>query len=70
MDKVNIAFRMLVVPFELEDGTNVYPKYKIAVVKKGNGIDSSIIATLKDMTNKTGEATYGLIDFLDLDAAM
>ncbi|MBQ5315954.1 MAG: diguanylate cyclase [Oscillospiraceae bacterium] len=66
MDKVNIAFRMLVVPVDLDNGSKVYTKYKIAAVKKTGGVDSSMIAVLKDMTNKTGEATYGMIDYREI----
>ena len=66
LDKINIAFRMLVVPVDLESGQKVYTKYKIAAIKKTGAVDSSMIAVLKDMTNKTGEATYGMIDYREI----
>lgn len=67
LDNVNTAFRQLLVPEDLGNQKTVYPKYKIAVVKRStNNINSSIVAVLKDMTNKTGEASYGLIDYRDM----
>ncbi|MCR5807042.1 MAG: diguanylate cyclase [Oscillospiraceae bacterium] len=67
LEKVNIAYRVLAVPFDLEGVGKIYNKFKIAAVKKGKNADSSIIAVLKDMTNKTGEAVYGNIDYLELN---
>lgn len=66
LDSVNTAFRQLLVPEKTENLGTIYPKYKVAVVKKSGSIDTSIVTVLKDMTNRTGEATYGLIDYIDL----
>lgn len=66
IDNVNTAFRQLLVPEKTENQGTIYPKYKVAVCKKAGDIDTSVVTVLKDMTNRTGEATYGLIDYLDL----
>lgn len=66
LDKVNNAFRQMLVPERLDDGRTIYPKYKVAVIKKTKGIDTSVVTTLKDMTNKKGEAAYGMIDYKDM----
>jgi diguanylate cyclase (GGDEF)-like protein len=66
IDNVNTAFRQLLVPEKTENQGTIYPKYKVAVCKKVGEIDTSVVTVLKDMTNRTGEATYGLIDYLDL----
>lgn len=66
LDKVNNAFRQMLVPERLEDGRTIYPKYKVAVIKKASGIDLSVVTALKDMTNKKGEAAYGMIDYKDM----
>lgn len=66
IDRVNTALRQLIVPETVERFGTIYPKYKIAVIKKSGAIDTSVITTLKDMTNRTGEASYGMIDYQDL----
>ncbi len=66
LDKVNTVLRQLLVPLNTESYGTVYPKYKVAVVKKSGALDTSVITALKDMTNKTGEATYGMIDYQSL----
>jgi len=66
IDKVNTALRQLVVPESVERYGTIYPKYKIAVIKKSGTIDTSVVTVLKDMTNRTGEASYGMIDYQDL----
>ncbi|MCR5121423.1 MAG: diguanylate cyclase [Ruminococcus sp.] len=66
IDKVNTVLRQLVVPESVERYGTIYPKYKIAVIKKSGTIDTSVVTVLKDMTNRTGEASYGMIDYQDL----
>lgn len=66
IDRVNTALRQLIVPETVERFGTIYPKYKIAVIKKSGVIDTSVVTTLKDMTNRTGEASYGMIDYQDL----
>ena len=56
----------MLVPERLDDGRTIYPKYKVAVIKKNKGIDTSVVTSLKDMTNKKGEAAYGMIDYKDM----
>lgn len=65
IDRVNTALRQLIVPETVERYGTIYPKYKIAVIKKSGTIDTSVVTTLKDMTNRTGEASYGMIDYQD-----
>ncbi len=66
IDKVNNALRQLVVPESVERYGTIYPKFKIAIIKKSGTIDTSVVTVLKDMTNRTGEASYGMIDYQDL----
>ena len=66
MDRVNIAFRELQATVRIDKDTAIYPTFKVAVVKTKNNVDASVVSSMKDMTNKTGEATYGLIDFRDM----
>jgi diguanylate cyclase (GGDEF)-like protein len=66
LNKINIAYRVLTTPADFDNGTKIYSKFKIAMVRKGKNADSSVIAVLKDMTNRTGEAIYGQIDYMDL----
>lgn len=66
IDKVNTTLRQLVVPENVDRYGTIYPKYKIAVIKKSGVIDSSVISSLKEMTNNTGEAVYGMIDYRDM----
>jgi GGDEF domain-containing protein len=66
IDKVNTALRQLIIPENVDRYGTIYPKYKIAVIKKSGLIDPSVISTLKEMTNKTGEAAYGMIDYRDM----
>lgn len=66
LNRVNLAFRQMIVAENLEGGRSVYPTFKVAVVKKSGDFDLSVVTTLKDMTNKSGEATYGMIELRDL----
>ena len=36
------------------------------LLKKSGAIDTSVVTSLKDMTNRTGEASYGMIDYQDM----
>jgi GGDEF domain-containing protein len=66
MNDVNTAFRQLMVPEKIENLGAIYPKYKIAVIKRSGPADTSVVAALKDMTNRKGEATYGMIDYREM----
>lgn len=66
VDKVNIVFRQMLVAEKLDDGRAIYPKYKAAIIKMNGNIDLSVVTILKDMTNKTGEATVGMIELRDM----
>ena len=66
LNDVNTAFRQLMVPEKIENMGAIYPKYKIAVIKKNSAGDTSVVAALKDMTNRKGEATYGMIDYREM----
>ena len=66
LNDVNTAFRQLMVPEKVENLGAIYPKYKIAVIKRSGAADSSVVSALKDMTNRKGEATYGMIDYREM----
>ncbi|MBR4555091.1 MAG: diguanylate cyclase [Ruminococcus sp.] len=66
LEKVNNALRQMSVPEKLEDGRSIYPKYRVAVIKKTRGIDLSVVTVLKDMSAKSGEASYGMIDIREM----
>lgn len=66
LDKVNFAFRQLLVAEKLDDGRAIYPKYKVAVVKTTSSFDLSVVTVLKDMTNKSGEASSGMIELKEI----
>ena len=66
LNDVNTAFRQLMVPEKIENMGAIYPKYKIAVIKRNGAADTSVVAALKDMTNRKGEATYGMIDYREM----
>ena len=63
---VDNVLRTLIAPQNIEGVGALYPKYKVAVIKKTTGIDASVITILKEMTNAKGEATVGAIDYSDL----
>ncbi|HAG14272.1 MAG TPA: GGDEF domain-containing protein [Ruminococcus sp.] len=66
INNVNIAHAALLTPHDTVNGT-VNAEYKIACAKKSKVFRSSIVATLKDMTNRTGTAVFGQVQFIDLD---
>ena len=66
INNVNTAHAALLASLETSAGP-INADYKIAVAKKSEGIDASIISTLKDMTNRTGNAVFGQVQFVDLD---
>ena len=67
MDKVNIAFRQMRVPKDIENVGTVYPEYKVAVGKRRAGAaDVSIISSLKKKMNESDAATIGNIECIDL----
>ena len=66
LNDVNTAFRQLMVPEKIDNMGAIYPKFKIAVIKRSSAADTSVVSALKDMTNRTGEATYGMIDYREM----
>lgn len=66
MNDVNTAFRQLMVPEKIENQGAIYPKYKIAVIRRSGPADTSVVSALKEMTNVRGEATYGMIDYREM----
>ncbi len=63
---VDNVLRNLSEPQKVDGVGTLYPKYKVAVIKKNTGIDASVITILKEMTNAKGIAVAGMIDFSDL----
>lgn len=66
LDNVNESLRKLVQPETVAGVGTIYPKYRVAVIKKTSDIDTSVITIMKEMTKMKGEATLGMIDFSDL----
>ena len=66
MNNVNTAHAVLMTDVETPAGT-VAAEYRIAVVKKTENINTSIISTLKEMTKRSGNAVFGQIVYNDLD---
>lgn len=67
INAVNTAHAILLSPHETPAG-QVTAEYKIAVAKKSETINSSIISSLKDLTSRNGDAVFGQVQYLDLDA--
>ena len=67
INSVNTAHAILLSPHETPAG-QVTAEYKIAVAKKSEGINASIISSLKDLTERNGNAVFGQVQYLDLDA--
>jgi len=63
---VDEALKKLLVPENVRGLGTLYPKYKVAAIKKNTDIDASVITILKEMTNVKGEAMCGMIDFVDM----
>ena len=66
INNVNIAHAALLSVHETDVGS-VQAEYKIAAAKKSGTYRSSIISTLKEMTNRTGVAVFGQVQYVDLD---
>lgn len=66
VEKSNEVLRKLLLPVEIEKQGKVFPKYKIAIVKKAKNIDASVVTVLKEMTNQAGEAIHGMLKYQDL----
>lgn len=66
INSVNTAHAALLAPQETPNG-EISAEYKIAVVKKNSTFNASIISILKDMTNRTGNAVFGQVQYTDLD---
>ncbi|MDO5558309.1 MAG: diguanylate cyclase [Oscillospiraceae bacterium] len=62
----NNALIQLLQPHETSVG-QISVNYKMAVVKKSNNVNSSVITSLKDITNRNGVTNPGQIAFVDLD---
>ena len=63
---VDESLKKLLVPENVRGLGTLYPKYKVAAIKKTSDIDASVITILKEMTNVKGEAMCGMIDFVDM----
>ncbi|MBR3418866.1 MAG: diguanylate cyclase [Oscillospiraceae bacterium] len=68
INNVNTAHAILLTPHETPAG-QINAEYKIAVAKKSDNINASIISSLKDLTNRNGVAVFGQVQYLDLDQA-
>ena len=68
INNVNTAHAILLTPHETPAG-QINAEYKIAVAKKSENINASIISSLKDLTNRNGVAVFGQVQYLDLDQA-
>ena len=66
INTVNTAHASLLAPQETPNG-EVSVEYKIAVAKKRGSVNTSVISVLKDMTNRTGNAVFGQVQYTDLD---
>lgn len=66
IESVNETLRNLVQPESVQGLGTIYPKFRVAVIKKTNDIDTSVITVMKEMTKMKGEAVLGMIDFSDL----
>ncbi len=66
INSVNTAHAILLTPQDTPAGS-VAADYKIAVAKKSEGIDFSVLSALKDITNNIEEAEFGQVQFIDLD---
>jgi GGDEF domain-containing protein len=66
IDSVNETLRNLVQPETVQGVGTIYPKFRVAVIKKTNDIDTSVVTVMKEMTKMKGEAVLGMIDFSDL----
>lgn len=66
INNVNTAHAILLTPHETPAG-QINAEYKIAVAKKSDIINASIISSLKDLTNRNGVAVFGQVQYLDLD---
>jgi diguanylate cyclase (GGDEF)-like protein len=67
VDKVNIAFRQMIVPKEIENVGTIYPEYKAVVGKmKGGTAGTAIITALKKKMNASEKASIGTIECIDL----
>ncbi len=64
--QLNEAHGKLLSPQATPNGV-VNVVYKVAAVKKSDDLSTGVVAALKDMTNHTGNAVYGQIQFADLD---
>ena len=66
INNVNTAHAILLTPHETPAG-QINAEYKIAVAKKSENINTSIISSLKDLTNRNGVAVFGQVQYVDLD---
>ncbi len=66
INNVNTAHAILLTPHETPAG-QVTAEYKIAVAKKTENINASIISALKDLTSHNGDAVFGQVQYIDLD---
>lgn len=67
VDRINIAFRQMIVPKEVENVGTIYPEYKVVIGKKSGGAAGpAVITALKKKMNVSEKATIGTIECIDL----
>ncbi|MCQ2417799.1 MAG: diguanylate cyclase [Oscillospiraceae bacterium] len=66
---INTVHASLSLPFETSNGTFT-SRYKIALLKQTKNLNAHIISILKEMTNRTGDAVFGQIQYMDMDSKM
>lgn len=69
INSVNTAHAILLTPHETPSG-KITAEYKIAVAKKSENINTSVISTLKELTNRSGDAVFGQVQYVDLDESI
>lgn len=69
INAVNTAHAILLTPHETPSG-QITAEYKIAVAKKSDNINTSIISSLKELTNQSGDAVFGQVQYIDLDQSI
>ena len=66
-DKVNIAFRQMMVSKEIENVGRISPEYKVVIGKKQTGdVNMSVVTDLKKKLNESEKASVGMIECIDL----
>lgn len=66
MNLANTAMLTLSKPIEISSN-HITIKFKMAVVKKSGEINTSVISSLKNITNHSEPITFEKVNFVDLD---